>query len=36
MKRDFYCVFRRERVVSRLLEEFLSYVRLKSAGGDTT
>jgi DNA-binding transcriptional LysR family regulator len=35
LQRDFYCIFRRERVVSRLLGEFISYVRLKSAGGET-
>jgi DNA-binding transcriptional LysR family regulator len=35
LKRNFYCIFRRERIVSRLLEEFISYVRLKSARGDT-
>lgn len=34
MRRDFYCIFRRERVVARLLEEFISYVRLKSAQGN--
>lgn len=30
LKRDFYCVYRRERVVSRLLEEFIAFVRVRS------
>jgi DNA-binding transcriptional LysR family regulator len=27
MKRDFFCIYRRERMVSRLLEEFISFMR---------
>ena len=27
LKRDFFCIYRRERVVSRLLEEFIAFVR---------
>jgi DNA-binding transcriptional LysR family regulator len=27
LRREFYCVYRKERVVSRLLEEFISYIR---------
>jgi len=30
MKRDFFCIYRKERIVSRLLEEFISFVRLES------
>jgi len=30
LKRDFFCVYRKERIVSRLLEEFVSFVRLWS------
>ena len=29
-KRDFYCIYRRERVVSRLLKEFMAFVRVRS------
>jgi len=32
LKRDFYCVYRRERVVSRLLAEFIEFVRNRSGG----
>jgi len=31
LSRDFYCLYRRERVVSRLLEEFIAFVRLKAS-----
>jgi DNA-binding transcriptional LysR family regulator len=31
LRRDFFCVYRRERIVSRLLEEFISFVRAKAA-----
>jgi DNA-binding transcriptional LysR family regulator len=31
MKRDFYGVFRPERIVSRLLEEFIGFIRLETA-----
>jgi DNA-binding transcriptional LysR family regulator len=31
MKRDFYCVYRPERIVSRLLEEFIGFIRLETA-----
>jgi DNA-binding transcriptional LysR family regulator len=27
LKRDFYCIYRRQRVVSRLLEEFIGFIR---------
>jgi len=30
LNRDFYCVYRRERVVSRLLGEFIAFVRTRS------
>ena len=30
LKRDFYCIYRRERMVSRLLEEFITFVRARS------
>ena len=29
LQRDFYCVYRKERIVSRLLEEFISFVQLE-------
>jgi len=31
LKRDFYCVYRKERLVSRLLQEFVSFVRARTA-----
>jgi DNA-binding transcriptional LysR family regulator len=31
LKRDFYCVYRKERVVSRLLSEFIDFVQAKAA-----
>jgi DNA-binding transcriptional LysR family regulator len=30
MKRDFYCIYRPERIVSRLLEEFIGFIRLET------
>ena len=33
LKRDFYCVYRKERVVSRLVEEFINFVQLESTTG---
>ena len=33
--RDFYCVYRRGRVVSRLLEEFIAFVREEAAAAET-
>ena len=30
LSRDFYCIYRRERVVSRLLEEFIAFVRARA------
>ncbi|HEY94949.1 MAG TPA: LysR family transcriptional regulator [Dehalococcoidia bacterium] len=27
LKRDFYCIYRKERIVSRLLEEFISFIK---------
>ena len=31
LRRDFYCIYRRERVVSRLLSEFLAFVRARAS-----
>lgn len=31
LRRDFYCVYRKERIVSRLLEEFINFVQLEGA-----
>jgi len=31
LKRDFWCIYRKQRVVSRLLEEFLSFVKERAA-----
>jgi DNA-binding transcriptional LysR family regulator len=31
LKRDFYCVYRKERVVSRLLSEFIAFVQARAA-----
>ncbi|MBN2239634.1 MAG: LysR family transcriptional regulator [Dehalococcoidales bacterium] len=31
MKRDFYCIYRKERMASRLLEEFVSFIRERSS-----
>jgi DNA-binding transcriptional LysR family regulator len=33
MRRDFYCIYRQERIVSRLLEGFISFIRLEAAHG---
>ncbi|TRZ92743.1 MAG: hypothetical protein D4R82_06475 [Dehalococcoidia bacterium] len=30
LRRDFYCIYRRERVVSRLLGEFIAFIRARS------
>jgi DNA-binding transcriptional LysR family regulator len=30
LTRDFYCIYRRERMVSRLLEEFITFIRARS------
>ena len=30
LSRDFYCIYRRERIVSRLLEEFIAFVQAKA------
>jgi hypothetical protein len=27
LKRDFFCIYRKQRVVSRLLEEFISFIK---------
>jgi DNA-binding transcriptional LysR family regulator len=27
LKRDFFCIFRKQRVVSRLLEEFITFIK---------
>jgi len=32
LSRDFYVIYRRERVVTRLLEEFISFIRLEVSG----
>ena len=29
LKRNFYCIYRKERIVSRLIEEFIAYVELR-------
>jgi DNA-binding transcriptional LysR family regulator len=34
--REFYCVYRKERIVSRLHEEFLNFVRIEAAHDDDT
>jgi DNA-binding transcriptional LysR family regulator len=34
LRRDFYCIYRQERIVSRLFEEFISYVRIEASHGD--
>jgi DNA-binding transcriptional LysR family regulator len=31
LRRDFYCVYRKERVVSRLLSEFIAFVQARAA-----
>ncbi len=31
LSRDFYCVYRQERVVSRLLEEFINYIQIETS-----
>jgi DNA-binding transcriptional LysR family regulator len=31
LSRDFYCIYRRERVVSRLLEEFIDFVQIEAS-----
>jgi DNA-binding transcriptional LysR family regulator len=31
LKRDFFCIYRKQRVVSRLLEEFISFVKERIA-----
>lgn len=33
LKRDFYCVYRKERVVPRLVEEFVNFVELEGIAG---
>jgi len=33
MKRDFYCIYRKERVVSRLLGEFIAFVQARAPQG---
>ena len=33
LKRDFYCIYRKERVVSRLVEEFINFVQLEGTTG---
>jgi len=34
LSRDFYCVYRQERVVSRLLEGFIDFIKIETAQGD--
>ena len=38
LKRDFYCVYRRERIVSRLLDEFINFINIEvaSSGRDNS
>ncbi len=31
LNRDFYCIYRKERIVSRLLEEFIAFVQIKAS-----
>jgi DNA-binding transcriptional LysR family regulator len=31
LRRDFYCVYRKERVVSRLLSEFIAFTQARAA-----
>ena len=33
LNRDFYCIYRQERVVSRLLEEFITFVQIEASRG---
>ena len=33
LKRDFYCVYRQERIVSRLLEEFINFIKIEVSSG---
>jgi DNA-binding transcriptional LysR family regulator len=33
LSRDFYCVYRKQRIVSRLLEEFINYIETEVAAG---
>jgi hypothetical protein len=33
LRRDFYCVYRKERVVSRLLSEFIAFVQSRASQG---
>jgi len=30
LSRDFFCIYRRERVVSRLLEEFIAFIQARA------
>ncbi|MFC2032387.1 LysR substrate-binding domain-containing protein, partial [Chloroflexota bacterium] len=30
LKRDFFCIYRKERIVSRLLEEFIDFIRARA------
>lgn len=34
LRRDFHCIYRQERIVSRLLEEFINYIRIEASHGD--
>ena len=31
LSRDFYCIYRKERIVTRLLEEFIDYIQMEAA-----
>ncbi len=33
LKRNFYCIYRKERVISRLLQEFIAFVRARASYG---
>lgn len=33
LKRDFYCIYRQERIVSRLLEEFIIFINIEVSSG---
>jgi len=34
LSRDFYCIYRQERVVSRMLEEFINFIKIDASSSD--
>jgi DNA-binding transcriptional LysR family regulator len=34
LKRDFYCVYRQEKIATRLLEEFINFIKTEATGHD--